>query len=146
MRVVTEAATLDQDGLTAWLPGAMGRVVALAEQAGGAVTAAELAYLDRPTADPVILVVYEGNPNEAPCLVEVAVPVRGDGDRDIPAHREAFVRVTKSLVSSGRLGVAYDTAERAAGDVTGPPRETYWTDFGAAAPGDEVFDVGWPTR
>ena len=28
--------------------------------------------------------------------------------------------------------------------ATGPPRETYWTDFFGAADKDEVFDVAWP--
>jgi hypothetical protein len=141
LRVVVVSDVLDQAGLEAWLPGAMAR--AFERAAGGALTTDDLPYLERTGSDPVIFTTYEGNPNLGPCEIIVAVAVRTEGDRTIPAHREAFVRVTKELVTGGGLGDAYDAAESAAGADAGPPTETYWTDFGDASPGDEVFDVGW---
>jgi len=141
LHVVTVTAVLDQAALDAWLPGAMAQ--AFERAAGAALTADDLPYVERSGPDPVIRVTYEGNPNLGPCEIVVSVPVPAGGDRTIPAHREAFVRVTKELVTSGGLGDAYDTAEALAGADAGPPTETYWTDFFDAAPGDEVFDVGW---
>ena len=68
----------------------------------------------------------------------------------IPAHREAYRRVTKDAVRSGRLGQVYQEIEDWIGaqgfEVAGASRETYWTDFHAASPDTEVFDVAWPIR
>ena len=144
LQVVTVSDVLDQAALEAWLPDAMTR--AFDRAAGAALTADDLPYLERSGPDPVIFTTYEGNPNLGPCEIVVAVAVRTGGDRTLPAHREAFVRVTKQLVTSGGLGGAYEVAEAAAGPDAGPPTETYWTDFGDAAPGDPVFDVGWRIR
>lgn len=141
LHVVTVSDVLDQAALGAWLPDAMARAFERAQ--GGALTADDLTYVERSGPDPVIFVTYEGNPNEGPCEIVVSVAVRSGGDRTIPAHREAFVRVTKGFVTDGRLGEAYEAAEAAAGPDAGPPTETYWTDFFDAALGDEVFDVGW---
>jgi len=141
LQVVTVSGVLDQAALAAWLPDAMARAFERAEDR--ALTADDLPYVERTGPDPVILVTYEGNPNDGPCEIAVSVPVRAGGDRTIAAHREAFVRVTKGFVTDGRLGEAYEAAEAAAGPDAGPPTETYWTDFFDAAPGDEVFDVGW---
>lgn len=144
LHVVSETKDVDQAQLEAWLPGAMARVHA----AGPPLTAASQAWLGRPTGDPVFVTIYEGNPNEGPTPVEVCAPVAGAGDRTIPAHREAYVRVTKKLVVTGQLGGVYEAIEKWAGDhghrITAAPRETYWTDFGAAADDDEVFDVAFP--
>jgi hypothetical protein len=105
----------------------------------------------------VFIVIYEGNPNEGETPVEVCTPLRpgaeppaGAATRTIPAHREAYVRVTKATVVSGGLGEVYAGSERWVAEhgleVAAAPRETYWTDFYAAADGDEVFDVAWPVR
>jgi hypothetical protein len=92
--------------------------------------------------------VYEGNPNEGPTPVEVCATVVAGGDRVVPAHREAYVRVTKDQVVSGQLGGVYETVGKWISDrglsVAAAPRETYWTDFPAAAGSDEVFDVAFP--
>lgn len=141
LHVVSVSAVLDQAALDAWLPGGMAQ--AFERAAGAALTADDLPYVERSGPDPVIFVTYEGNPNVGPAEVVVSVAVRSGGDRTIPAHREAFVRVTKDLVVTGGLGDAYDAAEALAGADAGPPTETYWTDFFDAAPGDEVLDVGW---
>ncbi|MEV6490076.1 GyrI-like domain-containing protein [Actinoplanes sp. NPDC051633] len=144
LRVVTEVRVVDQQQLMEWLPGAMARV----GDAPGGLDAASQPWLGRDTGDPVFVVVYEGNPNEAPCEVVVGRPVAEGGDRELPAHHEAFARVRKATVLSGGLGEVYEGIEKWAGDqgltVLGPPREVYWTDFGAASEDDVVFDVAWP--
>ncbi len=143
-RVVTEKRSVDQAELQRWLPGAMARVAA----AGEILPASAQPWLDRPAADPVFVVTYEGNPNDGPPEVCVCAPVAAGGDTTRPAHREAYARVTKGQVLSGRLGEVYDAVEKHALDrglrIDGPPREVYWTDFTAAGDDDEVFDVAWP--
>ncbi|HEV8570715.1 MAG TPA: GyrI-like domain-containing protein [Actinoplanes sp.] len=146
--VVTETRSVDQAALEAWLPGAMARVADAARQAGGLLGAGAWPFLERPDDAPVFVVVYEGNPNEGETPVEVCATVAAGGDRTIPAHREAYVRVTKAQVTTGRLGGVYEAIEKWISDkgmvVARAPRETYWTDFYAAADGDEVFDVAFP--
>ena len=96
----------------------------------------------------MFVVIYEGNPNDGPTLVEVSAPVAAGGDRTVPAHREAYARVTKAVVTSGQLGGVYEAIEKWASDqglrITAAPRETYWTDFMAAGDDDEVFDIAFP--
>ena len=148
--VVTEVRSVDQAGLEAWLPGAMARVAERARAAGGLLGTADWPFLarsDRPD-EPVFITIYEGNPNEGPTPVEVCATVAAGGDRAIPAHREAYARVTKSHVTGGELGGVYEAIEKwiAANGlaVARAPRETYWTDFPAAAADDEVFDIAFP--
>jgi hypothetical protein len=145
LRLATESRSVDQAELEAWLPGAMARV---AQAAGGPLTAATQPWLGRDTADPVFVVIYEGNPNDGPTPVEVSAPVAAGGDRTDPAHREAYARVTKGQVTSGQLGGVYEAVEKWASDqgmrITAAPRETYWTDFMSAGDDDEVFDVAFP--
>ena len=146
--VVVETQTLDQAGLEAWLPGAMSRVAERA--ADGLLGTAAWPFLERPAEanEPVFITIYEGNPHEGPTPIEVCATVPAGGDRTIPAHREAYARVTKSLVTTGQLGRVYEAIEKwiaANGlSVARAPRETYWTDFMAAAASDEVFDVAFP--
>ncbi|MGI5242400.1 hypothetical protein [Dactylosporangium sp. CA-139066] len=148
--VVTEVRTVDQAELTAWLPGAMARVAERARAAGGLLGTADWPFLERSGRpdEPVFVTIYEGNPNEGPTPVEVCATVASGGDRTIPAHREAYARVTKGLVTGGQLGGVYEAVEKwvaANGlSIARAPRETYWTDFPAAADGDEVFDVAFP--
>jgi hypothetical protein len=149
-QVVTETETLDQAGLQAWLPGAMARVAQRAHAAGGLLGTASWPFLERPASpdEPVFITVYEGNPHEGPTPIEVGAPVSTGGDRTVPAHREAYVRVTKAQVTTGQLGGVYEAIEKwiAANGlaVAHAPREFYWTDFMSAADGDEVFDVAFP--
>lgn len=150
--VVTEERSVDQASLTQWLPGAMARVGRAAAEAGGLPGTRSWPYLERSDLpdEPVFIVIYQGNPNEGPTPVEVCAPVRAAGptSRPIPAHREAYVRVTKGQVSSGQLGGVYEAVEKWISveglQIARAPRETYWTDFGLAAEGDEVFDVAFP--
>jgi hypothetical protein len=148
--VVTEVRRVDQAGLEAWLPEGMARVAERARAAGGLLGTTDWSFLaraDRPN-EPVFVTIYEGNPNEGPTQVEVCATVAAGGDRSIPAHREAYARVTKAQVLSGTLGGVYETVEKWVADhgltVARAPREIYWTDFPAAADGDEVFDIAFP--
>ena len=148
--VVTETRAVDQAGLEAWLPGAMALVAERARAAGGLLGTADWPFLQRPGRpdEPVFVTIYEGNPNEGPTPVEVCATVATGGDRTIPAHREAYVRVTKFQVTSGAVGGVYEAIkEWIAGNglaVARAPRETYWTDFRSAAADDDVFDIAFP--
>jgi effector-binding domain-containing protein len=155
--VVTEQRMVDQQALERWLPEAMARVhKAAGDMAAGTI---EQPYLLRGHVadEPVFIVIYEGNPNEGETAVECCTPLHGGGTapddaatRTIPAHREAYVRVQKRTVQSGELGDVYVAIENwiegQGLQVAAAPRETYWTDFYAAAPDDEVFDVAFPVR
>ena len=64
--------------------------------------------------EPVFIVIYEGNPNEGETAVECCNPLHAGGTapdgvatRMIPAHREAYVRVQKQTVQSGKIGDVY---------------------------------------
>ena len=148
--VVTEERSVDQAGLTAWLQEGMARVAERARAGGGLLGTTDWPFLERTGRpdQPVFIAIYEGNPNEGPTPVEVCATVPANGDRTIPAHREAYTRVTKAQVLSGELGGVYESIEKwIVGNgltVARAPRETYWTDFPAAAESDEVFDIAFP--
>jgi hypothetical protein len=65
-----------------------------------------------------------------------------------PAHREAYVRITKAQVAYPQILSAYDAVAQWLGarglNSAGPPREVYFADFNAAGPTDEVCDVAFP--
>jgi effector-binding domain-containing protein len=153
--VVTEQRMVDQKALEQWLSEAMPRVhKAAGDMAAGT---ADQPYLlrDHAADEPVFIVIYEGNPNEGETAVECCTPLRADGTapdgvatRSIPAHREAYVRIDKRTVQSGKIGDVYVAIGKWIEDqgleVAAAPRETYWTDFFSAAEDDEVFDVAFP--
>jgi hypothetical protein len=155
--VVTEQRMVDQKALEQWLPEAMPRVrKAAGDMAAGT---ADQPYLlrDHVADEPVFIVIYEGNPNEGETAVECCTPLRADGTapdgvatRSIPAHREAYVRIDKRTVQSGKIGDVYVAIGKWIEDqgleVAAAPRETYWTDFFSAAEDDEVFDVAFPVE
>ncbi len=148
--VVTETRTVDQTGLQAWLSDAMAVVAERAGMSGGPLGTADWPFLQRPDHpnEPLFIAIYEGDLNAGPAPVEVCATVASGGDRTIPAHREAYARITKSLVTGGGLGEVYQTiAARIAADglaVARAPRETYWSDFLSAAADDDVFDIAFP--
>lgn len=148
--VVSQTRAVDQSGVEAWLMEAMAQVAERARSAGGLLGTPDWPFLERAGRpdEPVFVAIYEGNPNEGPTPVEVCATVAAGGDRTIPAHREAYVRVTKSVVTSGALGGVYVAiGEWIAANgmaIARAPRETYWTDFRSATPDDEVFDVAFP--
>jgi hypothetical protein len=155
--VVTEQRMVDQESLGQWLPEAMSRVHKAAGDAAAGTAEQPHLLRDHVADEPVFVVIYEGDPNEGETAVEVCTPLRpasaAPSDvaaRTIPAHREAYVRVTRNTVESGRLGEVYLAIESWLGghemEIAAAPRETYWTDFYAAEGDDEVFDVAFPVR
>ena len=157
--VITEQRNVDQAQLMEWLPGAMARVVQSAEGLGGVSRTSSQPHLLRNghSDEPVLIVVYEGDPHEGPVPVEVCAPIAGPAagaadvaTRTVPAHREAYVRLTRAEAAPDTIGAAYRELERWIGEqgleMTGAPREVYWTDYFSAAQTDEVCDVAWPIR
>ena len=155
--VITEQRMVDQAALESWLPGAMSRVHKAAGNAGAGTVDQPYLQRDHLPDEPVFIVIYEGNPNEGETAVECCTPLRAGvpapadaASRAIPAHREAYVRVTKSTVQSGHIGDVYVAIEQWIGSnelsIAAAPRETYWTDFFAAGGNDVVFDVAYPVR
>lgn len=98
-------------------------------------------------------VVFHGEVNQdSDGPVEVCVPV-GRGSPELatrlePAHREAYVRLTKAQFEYPQVLSAYDAVEQwiEARRLTraGSPREVHLTDVAAAALTDEVCDVAYP--
>jgi hypothetical protein len=155
--VITEQRMVDQAALERWLPGAMSRVLKAAGNAAARTVEQPYQQRDHLPEEPVFIVIYEGNPNEGETAVECCTPLQAGvpapadaASRAIPAHREAYVRVTKSTVESGHLGDIYIAIEKWIGskelDIAAAPRETYWTDFYAAGRNDLVLDVAYPVR
>lgn len=155
--VVTEQRSVDQKALEQWLPGAMARVHKAAGDMAAGTAAQPYLLRDHVADEPVFIVIYEGNPNEGETAVQCCTPLRADGTapdgvatRTIPAHREAYARIEKRTVQSGKIGDVYVEIEKWIEDqgleVGAAPRETYWTDFFSAADGDEVFDVAFPVQ
>ncbi|RIJ77161.1 MerR family transcriptional regulator [Nakamurella silvestris] len=138
--VLTEQRHVTADALPTYIYEAMTRLLTAAEKFGG------------PSDSP--FVVYHGEVNqESDGPVEVCIPVAGaeafaDPTRVEPAHRVAYTRITKAQVEFPQILSAYTAVEQwiRANDrtVAGSPREVYFTDFGAAAPEDEVCDIAFP--
>jgi effector-binding domain-containing protein len=154
---IAEKRSVNQAELVEWLPGAMARVASAADGLGGVVRSSQPWLLrgDHPS-EQVFIVLYEGNPNLGPVEVEVCAPVNGESQapaepamRRLPAHREAYVRLTKAETASN-IGAAYEAVETWVSgqglEVSAAPREVYYTDYYSAAPTDPVFDVAFPIR
>jgi hypothetical protein len=158
MALTTEQGHVVQAELQAWLQGAMARTAKTAEDLGGIAGTSEWSFLQRDSwpNEPVFVVVYFGNPNDGPAEILVGTPLtdRALASRPdvtvVPAHREAYLRVRKETVVSGRIGGIYEQIEQwiqtQGLEAIDAPREVYWTDFFGAAPEAEVFDVAWPIR
>jgi DNA-binding transcriptional MerR regulator len=142
--VLTEQRHIKVPELSAWVDAAIGRVDQSTQPYGGAAAAP--------------FVIFHGEVNEdSDGPVEVCVPVDLGGaeppnvpGRVEPAHREAYVRLTKAQVEYPQILSAYDAVEQwitsQGREIAHSPREVYFTDFHAAQPGDEVCDVAFPLR
>ena len=140
--VLTEQRHVTPEELPTWIAEAMTRLLTAAGPAGG------------PAAEPFI--VYHGEINlDSDGPAEVCVPVDPAGaakldapTREEPAHREAYLRITKAQVGFPQILSAYDAVARwlTANDHTGtlPPREVYFADWDNAGPDDEVCDIAYP--
>jgi hypothetical protein len=142
LTVVTEQRHITAPGLPGWIGEAMGRLMPAATAVGG------------PSAPG--MVVYHGEVGEgSDGPVEVCIPIPPESashqpfpTRIEPAHREAYVRITKAQVRFPEILSAYDAVEswvRQHGEqLSGSPREVYFVDFDAAAPDDEAVDIAFP--
>ena len=140
--VLTEQRHVTPEELPAWIGQAMMRLMTAAGPAGGAA------------AEP--FVVYHGEVNhDSDGPAEVCVPVDraragalGVATREEPAHREAYLRITKAQVAFPQILSAFDAVARwvTANEHTAtlPPREVYFADWDASGPDDEVCDVAYP--
>ncbi len=102
-----------------------------------------------------MFVIFHGEVSEdSDGPVEVCIPVHaeprtgGDVLRSEPAHREAYVRITKADVAYPQILSAYQAVEQwirtQAKTSAGSPREVYFADWDASAPTDEVCDIAFP--
>jgi DNA-binding transcriptional MerR regulator len=139
--VLTEQRHVFVAELQTWLPDAMDRVVKTAQAFGGVVAPGFAIYYGEVSEDsdgPVEVCVPIGGPLESAS----SAPMRRE-----PAHREAYVRITKAQVAYPQILSAYDAVAQWLSVnhlAAGPPREVYFADFGAAAPTDEVCDIAFP--
>lgn len=142
--VLTEQQHVRQPELSDWIDAAMTRVEKSAPAHDGV--------------DGAPFVVYYGEVNEdSDGPAEVCIPIGagtqapvGAAARIEPAHREAYVRLTKAQVDYPQILSAYDAVEQwittRGLTVAGSPREVYFADWDAAGPADEVCDVAFPMR
>lgn len=137
--VVSESRAVDLPALRSMISGAITRLSARCAAHGGAA------------GGPMIM--FHGEVNEdSDGPVEVCIPVRtgSSATRYEPAHREAYVTVTKAQWEWPRILSAYDALDdwiqQHGRTCTGPPREIYHTGFNpaATAPTDNVCDVAFP--
>jgi DNA-binding transcriptional MerR regulator len=144
--VLSEQRHVQAPDLPAWIGAAMKRLITSAARYGGMSGFPFVVYYGEVNEDsdgPAEACVPIANPPVAPDSDEVTI-------RREPEHREAYLRLRKAQVAFPQILSAYDGVARWAGatgvEVTGAPREIYFTDFASAAPSDDVCDVAFPVR
>jgi effector-binding domain-containing protein len=142
--VLIEQRNLRAKEVADWLRAAMGRLEKSAQAYGGVAGSWFVVYHEQLTED-----------TEVP--VEVCAPINPGQEgstaaamRREPAHREAYVRLTKAQVEFPQIQSAYAAVERWIHsqrlEIADAPREVYFTDVSSAGPTDEVCDVAFPIR
>jgi effector-binding domain-containing protein len=142
--VLTEQRHVKAAELPDWIRAAGGRLTTAAAGHGGITGPAFIVYHGPLSAD-------------SESLVEVCMPIRNETGNGVdaamrrePAHREAYVRITKSQVEFPDIQQVYRAIakdlESKGIETTDAPREVYFTDFYAAKPSDQVCDVAFPIR
>ena len=103
-------------------------------------------------------VVYHNEVNEdSNGPAEVCLPYRGKAEpvgemrvRLEPAHREAFVRITKSEVAFPDIlqafGAVHSWLQAQGLEEAAPPREVYFADWANVSGDDPACDVAWPVK
>ena len=103
-------------------------------------------------------VVYHGqiaDDSEVPVEVCAPISLAQEGStaaamRREPAHREAYVRLTKAQVTFPEIQSVYAGLDRWIRsqrlEIADAPREVYFADFFSAGPSDDVCDVAFPIR
>jgi DNA-binding transcriptional MerR regulator len=140
--VLTEQAYVSAPGLTDWIVAAGLRQLEVANALGGQTGSRT--------------VIYHGEVNEdSDGPVEEVTPISPDrvGDATMalrvdPAHREAYVTITRAQVRYPDILTAYDAVERwiteNAAVIVGPPRETYFADPSDGPDDEPVADIAYP--
>ncbi|HEX3811819.1 MAG TPA: MerR family transcriptional regulator [Mycobacteriales bacterium] len=142
--VLTARRHLRPADLSCWLRETRAELVRAAAACGGVVAEVFVIFHGAVTAD-----------SDGP--VEVCVPVARVGgteppSRIEPAHREAYVRVTKAQFELPQILSAYDAVERWIGEnglrAAGSPREIYRSgvDVPTAELAEEICDVAYPIQ
>ena len=142
--VLTEQRHVKAAELPEWIRTAGGRLMSAAGRHGG-------------IAGPSFVVYHGPVRPDSESLVEVCMPIdpagkngSGDAMRREPAHREAYVRVTKSQVVFPDIQQVYRAIathlESKGIETTDAPREVYFRDFSTARPDEEVCDIAFPIR
>jgi DNA-binding transcriptional MerR regulator len=141
--VLTEQRHVLQPALEQWIGDSLGRLHKAADAFGGASGATFVIYHGEVNDD-------SDGPVESCVPIGVAEPPTGSAARVEPAHREAYVRLTKAQVVFPQILSAYDAVavwiKENGFAVHDAPREVYFTDFDAAGPDDEVCDIAFPMR
>ncbi len=140
--LLTEQTYVNAAGLPEWIVKAGLRQIAAAEPIGGQVGPS--------------LVIYHGEVNEdSDGPVEVALPVAAQladetpfATRIEPAHREAYVTITRAQVRYPDILSAYDALERWITtnneQLAGSPREIYFADPSTGDDDEFIADVAFP--
>jgi hypothetical protein len=143
--VLTEQRHVKVPELATWLPAAKTRLAKAAQALGGAAGPAFVIYhgeVNQDSDGPVEVCVPMGSAQEAPAAA-AGTPTRRE-----PAHREAYVRITKAQFDFPQILSAYDAVAQwisAHGRrMAGSPREVTFADVDAAGPNDDVCDVAFP--
>lgn len=138
--VLTEQRHVHLEDLSGWIQPTLARLTGLAPRVAG-----------QP------FVVFHGEVNEdSDGPVEICVPVAaedvpgGVATRVEPAHREAYVRLTKAQFEFPQVLSAYDAVKRWAEErgraAGGSPREVHLRDPFTATLTEKVCDVAYPIR
>lgn len=139
--VLTEQAHVTADKLPGWIGQALWRQHEAAAGIGGVAGIPIVIYHGEVTED-------SDGPVEACTPVDPARAAELDAATRLePAHREAFLTITKAQVRYPDILSAYDAVEswiaRNGHTVTGSPREVYFADFETAAADDPVVDIAF---
>ncbi|MEU4770103.1 MerR family transcriptional regulator [Actinosynnema sp. NPDC023794] len=141
--VLTEQRHVLQPALEQWIDDSLGRLHKAADAFGGVSGATFVIYHGEVNED-------SDGPVESCVPIAVAEPPTGSAARVEPAHREAYVRLTKAQVVFPQILSAYDAVavwiKENGFAVHDAPREVYFADFDAAGPDDEVCDIAFPMR
>jgi len=142
--VLTEQRHVAVEQLPGWIGAAMTRLLTSARRHGGVAAPPFVVYYGE---------INEDSDGPAEACVPIGLEHAASADaamRREPAHREAYVRLRKAQVAFPQILSAYEGVARWIGaqglDVSGAPREVYFTDFGSAGQADEVCDVAFPIR
>jgi DNA-binding transcriptional MerR regulator len=140
--VLTEQAYVSVAGLREWIIAAGLRQLDAANTIGGQTGPR--------------MVIYHGEVNEdSDGPVEEATPISPNRAADAalatriePAHREAYVTVTRAQVRYPDILTAYDAVERWItenhGVIAGPPREAYFADPSEGPDDEPVAEIAYP--